>query len=262
MNLIGLVGRAGSGKDTIADILVRDHGFVKIALADPIKRALRDFYAFTEYQLWGPSSARNAPDPRYPRSETGEMFISEYEGLLTVKRHYIVNDVMAFGHFEQAVVRCFGPAFPKHFLTARYAAQQLGTQFGRDCYDDTWIDLGMRTAAGLLVGDEYRRVSYDVARGLIARESPEEVRGVVFSDIRFPNEVEAVRENEGVLWKTTHGAGLSGAAGAHESESYIDSLPVDAVIPDSPLEALPMIVTTLLSEARGSRRSRCGGIRR
>jgi hypothetical protein len=247
VNLCGIVGRAGSGKDTIADILVRDHGYVKIALADPIKRTLREIYAFTDYQLWGSSSARNAPDPRYPRTETGEMFIASYEATHGFKRQAMVNEMMAFTYFERAVVKEFGLEFAKHFLTARHAAQQLGTEFGRACYDDTWIDLGLRTAAELLVGDKYRRVSYDGMRGLIPRVGPKEVRGVVFSDIRFPNEVRAVRENKGVLWKTTHGAGLSGAAGAHESESYIDSLAVDAVIPDSTLDALPMIVTTLLA---------------
>lgn len=255
MNLLGIVGRAGSGKDTIADLLVRDHSYVKIALADPIKRTLREIYAFTDYQLWGPSSARNAPDPRYPRTETGEMFIAEYETSHGVNRQYIVNEVEAFARFEYAVVRSFGHAFMKHFLTTRHAAQQLGTEFGRACYDDTWIDLGLRTAAQLLVGEKYRRYSYDAQRGLVDRGEglgPEEVRGVVFSDIRFPNEVRAVRENGGVLWKTTHGAGLSGAAGAHESESYIDSLAVDAIIPDSTLDALPLIVTTLLNEAQNA----------
>ena len=38
--LIGLAGRAGSGKSTIARLLCEQHAFVEIALADPIKRAL------------------------------------------------------------------------------------------------------------------------------------------------------------------------------------------------------------------------------
>jgi hypothetical protein len=249
MKLIGIVGKAGSGKDTIADLLVRDHGFVKIALADPIKRCLRDLYAFTDYQLWGPSSARNAPDPRYPRTPEGVLFVVAYVETHGVEAKYLVKEVMAFTHFTQAVEKEFGPEFAQHFLTMRHAAQQLGTEFGRACYNDTWIDLGLRTAAELLVEDEYRRVSYDAVRGLIARVSPKQVHGVVFSDIRFPNEVRAVHGNRGVLWKTTHGVGLSGVAGLHSSEGFIDLLPVDVVIPDSTLEALPMIVTTLLNEA-------------
>jgi len=65
--IIGLLGQAGSGKDTVADFLVRDHSFVKVALADPLKRICRDVFDFTDEQLWGPSEKRNAPDKRYPR---------------------------------------------------------------------------------------------------------------------------------------------------------------------------------------------------
>lgn len=38
--LIGLAGRAGTGKSTIARLLCEQHAFVEVALADPIKRAL------------------------------------------------------------------------------------------------------------------------------------------------------------------------------------------------------------------------------
>lgn len=40
MKLIGISGVAGSGKDTVADYLFRQHGFSKIAFADPLKQAL------------------------------------------------------------------------------------------------------------------------------------------------------------------------------------------------------------------------------
>lgn len=38
--LIGLHGRARAGKDTVADLLCRHHGYVKLAFATPIKEAL------------------------------------------------------------------------------------------------------------------------------------------------------------------------------------------------------------------------------
>lgn len=40
MKLIGLTGKAGVGKDTVADYLVANYGFVKYSLADPIKDML------------------------------------------------------------------------------------------------------------------------------------------------------------------------------------------------------------------------------
>ncbi len=38
--IIGFAGKAGSGKTTIADIFVQNHGFTKVAYADPLKEAL------------------------------------------------------------------------------------------------------------------------------------------------------------------------------------------------------------------------------
>lgn len=63
--LIGLSGVAGSGKDTCADLLVRNHRFVKVALADEIKRTAQRWFGFTDQQLWGSSEKRNEPDTRY-----------------------------------------------------------------------------------------------------------------------------------------------------------------------------------------------------
>lgn len=40
IKLIGVTGPAGAGKDTVADYLVRNHGFTKMAFADPLKQML------------------------------------------------------------------------------------------------------------------------------------------------------------------------------------------------------------------------------
>jgi len=202
--LIGITGRAGSGKDTVADILVANHSFVKVAFADPIKRICRDVFRFTEEQLWGPSEARNAEDVRYPRPSGMEC------------------------------------------LTPRYALQKLGTEWGRDCYQDIWVDIAIRTAYALLSGFpvEYSRDKGLVPLGLWPLKRPQ---GVVISDVRYPNEVEALHKRKATIWKTTYGTGLTGAAGSHESERYIDDLEVDATIPSvGGLDQLKQTVATVL----------------
>jgi hypothetical protein len=52
MKIIGLAGKARSGKDTVADMLV-EAGFVKRAFADPLKAAAREIFSLTEAQLYG-----------------------------------------------------------------------------------------------------------------------------------------------------------------------------------------------------------------
>lgn len=44
--IIGLTGKAGSGKDTIADRLVVNKGFIKMAFAAPMKEALNLMFGF------------------------------------------------------------------------------------------------------------------------------------------------------------------------------------------------------------------------
>lgn len=41
MKLIALTGKAGAGKDSVADVLCRDHGFVRYAFAKPLKDMLK-----------------------------------------------------------------------------------------------------------------------------------------------------------------------------------------------------------------------------
>lgn len=68
--IIGITGLAqdpkgnrsilGAGKDSVADILVDSFGYVRVSLADEMKRTARRWYpAFTEEHLWGPSEKRS-----------------------------------------------------------------------------------------------------------------------------------------------------------------------------------------------------------
>lgn len=49
--LIGLTGPARSGKDTTAEILVREAGFVRIAFADPLRDFVRRLLGYTPEDL-------------------------------------------------------------------------------------------------------------------------------------------------------------------------------------------------------------------
>jgi len=52
--LIGILGRKGHGKDTIADYLVVKYGFKKTAVAKPLKDITKILFGFTDEQLYDP----------------------------------------------------------------------------------------------------------------------------------------------------------------------------------------------------------------
>ncbi len=51
--IIGIKGRKGSGKDTIANYLVDKHSYYKYGFADPLKEGIQKMFGFTNDQLWG-----------------------------------------------------------------------------------------------------------------------------------------------------------------------------------------------------------------
>jgi len=61
--IIGLSGKSGAGKDTVADMLVSKWGFSKFTVATPLKEACRIIFGFSEEQLYG--NLRNVVDPRW-----------------------------------------------------------------------------------------------------------------------------------------------------------------------------------------------------
>jgi dephospho-CoA kinase len=48
MIIIGISGRAGVGKDTVAKFLCETHGFVQIAFADPLRAGLKAMFGLTD----------------------------------------------------------------------------------------------------------------------------------------------------------------------------------------------------------------------
>ncbi len=93
----------------------------------------------------------------------------------------------------------------------RVLLQRLGSDVGREMFgEDFWVDQAFK---GL--GDE----------------------SVVFTDVRFPNEAEAIRGRGGVVWNVVR-PGV-GAANGHVSESALGGFVFDAtIVNDGSLEEL------------------------
>lgn len=50
--LIGICGKANSGKDTVGDYIVQKYNFKKISLADPIKRLVKDVFVLDDHTVY------------------------------------------------------------------------------------------------------------------------------------------------------------------------------------------------------------------
>ena len=74
--LIGICGPMGSGKSLLASAL-QERGFVHISFADPLKRIAQQLWGFSDYQLFGPSEARNEPHETIRRPD-GEPLTARY----------------------------------------------------------------------------------------------------------------------------------------------------------------------------------------
>ena len=244
--IIGLCGKAGSGKDTVGDFLVRNHHFAKIALADPLKKICKEVFDFSDAQLWGPSEKRNEPDPRYLRQAKGS------KGFWGV--HLTAEDLERHEHlrpFKEEFEKegCLPSPTEDVYLTPRYALQRLGTEWGRDCYPKIWIDLAVRTAKELL-REPFHNLYYTPQCGVYEGVNVREVKGVVITDVRFKNEIDGLRERGAFLVRVTRpSAGLSGEASQHASEKEMDDIEdslFDAIIRnDGTLNQLEMMVSML-----------------
>jgi hypothetical protein len=189
MKLVGICGKAGAGKDTLADFLVQNHGFVKVSFADPLKRICREVYEFSDHQLWGPSAMRNAQDARYPRPGLDPGYLTPRLALQILGTE--------FGRY------CYDNTWRDYAL--RIAKRLLTEQ-----------EVAYTKERGLEQLFDINDRPYG------------EVQGVVIPDVRFRNEVDGINNAQGLCVRISRPVeGLAGAAAQHVSETEQDGIPAE-----------------------------------
>jgi hypothetical protein len=63
--LVGFMGAMGSGKTTAANFMINEYGYVEKAFADPLKRACKELFLFTDDQLYGTQAQKEEADNRW-----------------------------------------------------------------------------------------------------------------------------------------------------------------------------------------------------
>jgi hypothetical protein len=177
---IGISGWARAGKDTIADHMVENHGYVKMSLASPMKDAL--------YAL----------DPRITVNEVQNTSLR------------VAIDVYGWEGIKE------------RSPDIRGLLQRFGTEVGRVQWDENfWVDMALSR-----IPDGSK---------------------VVFADVRFPNEANAIKELGGEIWRVERFD--SGPANNHISEHALDDYAFDHLIRNyNGLESLYQTVTTILTD--------------
>ncbi len=218
--LVGIVGRAGSGKSTVARILQEEFGVVPLALADPLKLlCLKAFPEISERQLFGPSEAREEFVEGLQRR------CSDIQpGTVQILTDFAVS---RFGVEEnRARIRACLLLEGLHFkmiggtvASARLVAQHVGTEFGRALREDGWTAAMLATAGEILRGG----VDYSPSTGIVPQASPKPCMGVAVQDVRFPQEAIAILQAGGFLVRVRRDSSDVVPA-THVSETAINTL--------------------------------------
>lgn len=232
MTIIGLVGRSGAGKDTVAAFLapvhlVRLDGHlidVRTRVATELHAAERAGSGLTRYLdlvstvkgMLGNGAKLPPPAPA----------IGSAPALPALRPHAVqvalADPMKVFMHqvYDMPFLTLWGPSEYRNQDTAngvnpRKALQQLGTEWGRAMWEGTWVAAGIRFAQELL-GRQHIKKPKD-AHTFAPNWVIEKHDLVVFSDIRFQNEVDMIHEAGGKVWRIRR-EDADAATVAHASE--------------------------------------------
>lgn len=156
--VVGVTGLAGSGKSTVVNMMLElVPGARAIAFAEPLKQFCAEVYNWP-LEKFEDQAFKATPDRRYVRLDHEQINVEggghrgdELRDILRLTPEELQD------YEETGVVH----------LTPRHALQQLGTNWGRGCWEHTWIALAMRRITDL------RAVGCPL---------------VIVSDVRFDNE--------------------------------------------------------------------------
>lgn len=215
MMLIGLAGSAGTGKDTVADYLVAQHGFTKFSFSDALYREVSEAFGVPVAEL------QDRAKKERPHPKLVEAYCKDPE-FAKIMRTATEWDTAA------VVVHRWVAYSP------RWVLQHWGTEYRRAQDPEYWLK-----AAALWVQAWLE----------VTKDDGQEHAGLVNTSVRFPNEQAWIDEMQGVVWHIRRGD-VGGVASElqHAAEQQLSVSGEDRVLfNDGTIEELNTAVSLLLS---------------
>jgi hypothetical protein len=243
--VIGILGKAGAGKDTIFNIIQKHRARAeRVSFADPIREICRQLYDFSDEQLFG--SKKDEPDLRYPRMSRVHRFECDEQQRNPQERCADCGQMIAVaGEVDPPCIHI------KDFLTPREAMQTLGTEWARERYEQTWLSiLARKINKAFEFGEAQRpRVAHTFAPNWY---KPQPAQLCVITDVRFFDEVEALsRAGADIIRVVRPSSRVNGQRAQHATEKQddprIEDYLVSTIQNNGTLEDLEKQVLDLLS---------------
>lgn len=204
--IVGIAGKARSGKDTVAKYLIEEYGFKSISFATALKEGLgRRVFGLTDDQLYG--DKKEVVDEFWNKRlniyEVSAVEIgnpdSFAETFISLEPYGKGTDLYGLNTPRSRtpwyVTKC-----ARKEVTPRLLLQLGGTEAGRKIFGQhLWVEALFR----YVKNSDHNKW--------------------VIPDVRFPNEAQAILDNSGVLIKVIRpGAKASGGVTLHASEVALD----------------------------------------
>jgi len=187
--LIGLIGRKRAGKDTVADVLVAEYGYTKVAFADPLKRAALALDPIVHVEAQHvPDGVEEAVDAAIRDRDPAGLLAAWMDGPGDQPVVARLSELVADFGWERA---------KDDYPEVRRTLQRLGTDAIRAQDSEFWVRAWQETI--------------DDASG-----------PVVATDCRFPNEADVVESRPSGLLVRVDRPSVAASDDSHASEVALD----------------------------------------
>ncbi len=193
--LIGISGKAGAGKNELGNMLSKLSGYPTLGLADSLKQKVNTLFGWDERHSFGVLKEEEQYTQAIHISRVNLILNTCWNGLVDMDYGKLRSFYDVFNPYM-----CFdNSGFVQWKISPRKAYQLFGTEFARkNIKDSIWLDLAEDT-------------------------------NVIWTDVRFDNEAQYLKDKGGVLIKVIADRATTKES-SHSSEAGVDESYIDIVV--------------------------------